>query len=297
MSQPSNWPLPSGSLRLVVPRNISKQLTNNPLTSGLYPKASGFYKQAIKHTMLRRIHDDNLLIYCVHGQGSCQVNNKHYQVNAGDILLLPRGAAHSYQSSDDSPWSVYWCHFSGDKSQQYIEYLNKAQDNAIINVGVNPRLIANFDILLQSLQSSFNLPAFIYGANLLAQILTYIPQLRPIAKAQQMADKFDLEKVHSLMQASLHDQLNLDTLAQAVNLSKFHFIKCYKELTDTTPINYFIHLKIERACHLLDISTKSIKEISYNLGYEDTYYFSRIFKKIMGISPSEYRKMRVSTFE
>ncbi|MCJ8339051.1 MAG: AraC family transcriptional regulator [Pseudomonadales bacterium] len=296
MSQPSNWPLPSGSLRLVVPRTVTNKLAQNPLCGDLYPKASGYYKHAKKHTMLRRVHDDNLLIYCVEGGGNCQLENTSYSINAGDLLLLPRGVAHSYQASDDNPWTVYWIHFGGDKSSDFIEYLNERQDNFIIRVGVNARLIANFEILLESLQSSINFSAFIHASNMLRQILTYIAQLKPLAKAQLVAHQFDLELVHSVMQSSLHQKLDLQTLAQSVNLSKFHFIKKYKELTNSTPINYFIHLKIERACHLLDISTKSIKEISYSLGYEDTYYFSRIFKKVMGISPHQYRQMRDSTF-
>jgi transcriptional regulator GlxA family with amidase domain len=98
------------------------------------------------------------------------------------------------------------------------------------------------------------------------------------------------------MQARVHEQLELEALAETVSLSKFHFIKKYKELTGTTPINHFIHLKVERACHLLDVTTKSINEISFAVGYEDAYYFSRIFKKIMGVSPSQYRRMRMGTF-
>ena len=282
MSQPSNWPLPSGSLRLVVPRTVTVKLTDNALCCDLYPKASGYYKHAKKHTMLRRIHDDNLLIYCVEGAGTCQLENTSYNINAGDLLLLPRGVAHSYQASDDNPWTVYWIHFSGEKCADFIQYLNDGENNFIIPVGVNARLIANFEILLESLQSSINFSAFIHASNMLRQILTYIAQLKPLAKAQLVAHQFDLELVHSLMQSSLHQKLDLQTLAQSVNLSKFHFIKKYKELTNNTPINYFIHLKIERACHLLDISTKSIKEISYSLGYEDTYYFLAYFQESHG---------------
>lgn len=297
MSQPSNWPLPAGSLRLVVPRIVTQKLANNPLSQALYPKASGFYKCAIKHTMLRRVHDDNLLIYCIEGAGEFNVDNNRHQVSAGDLLLLPRGVAHSYRASHAQPWTIYWVHFSGDSSATFIDYLRGHSDKFVIPVGVNSRLISNFEFLLESLGSSINVSAFIHGANMLRQILTSIPQLRPMAKAQLVAHQFDLELVHSLMQSSLHQQLNLQALAESVNLSKFHFIKKYKALTNTTPINYFIHLKIERACHLLDISTKPIKEISYDLGYVDTYYFSRIFKKIMGISPRQYRQMRDSTFQ
>ncbi|MEH6446474.1 MAG: AraC family transcriptional regulator [Oceanospirillaceae bacterium] len=297
MSQLSNWPLPAGSYRHVVPRTITKKLALNVLSTDVYPKASGFYQQANKHTMLRRIHDDNLLIYCVEGSGEFSTDNVKHQVKSGDILILPSGVAHAYSASDETPWSIYWIHFSGDKCSDFIDYIRPQKESLIIPVGVNAALINNFEMLLESIQSSIHLSSFIHASNMLRQILTHIPLLRPVAKAQLVAHQFNLELVHSIMQSNLHGSLNLATLAQSVNLSKFHFIKKYKELTNTTPINYFIHLKIERACHLLDISTKSIKEISFNLGYEDTYYFSRIFKKVMGISPKQYRQMRNSTFQ
>jgi AraC-like DNA-binding protein len=297
MSQTSNWPLPNGSYRLVVPRTVTKKLGKHPLCSDLYPKASGFYKQAKKHTMLRRIHDDNLMIYCTEGAGQFTVGSTTHQINSGDLLLLPSGVAHAYQADANNPWSIYWTHFSGAKSLEFIEYIKTTQQSLTIRVGVNSRLISNFDMLLESLQSSINISSFIHASNMLRQILTHIPLLRPLAKAQQMAHQFDLERVHAMMQSNLHNSLDLDTIAASINLSKFHFIKKYKELTNTTPINYFIHLKIERACHLLDISNKPIKEISFNLGYEDTYYFSRIFKKVMGLSPTQYRQLRNSTFQ
>jgi AraC family transcriptional regulator of arabinose operon len=63
-------------------------------------------------------------------------------------------------------------------------------------------------------------------------------------------------------------------------------------------MDYFIHLKIQEACKLLVLSRLSISEIAYELGYEDPYYFSRIFKKVMGTSPLQYRSHpRIEQFE
>jgi len=116
--------------------------------------------------------------------------------------------------------------------------------------------------------------------------------LRTTESIKGQREAAELERVHSLMRSHLHEKLDLDTLAAAVNLSKFHFVKRYRELSGTTPINRFIQLKIERACHLLDTTDKEIKEVAYAVGYDDAYYFSRIFRKQLGISPSQYRASR-----
>ncbi len=295
MSQPSDWPLPPDSSRFVVPRKMVSLLSQHPLAKDLYPLGLGYYKQALNHTMSRNKHDDYLIIYCLDGEGKLTINNQIHTVKAGDIICLPKGVAHAYKASEATPWTIYWVHFSGDKSEDFIDYLAINSNNYVFPLGIHSRLTSDFESLLECRQYSYNINAFVHTASLLRQILTHIAQLQPLAK-QQAAHNFDLERVHSLMQARVHEQLELEALAETVSLSKFHFIKKYKELTGTTPINHFIHLKVERACHLLDVTTKSINEISFAVGYEDAYYFSRIFKKIMGISPSQYRRMRMGTF-
>jgi AraC-like DNA-binding protein len=51
-------------------------------------------------------------------------------------------------------------------------------------------------------------------------------------------------------------------------------------------------MKMERACYLLDITQQSVQEIAWSLGYEDAYYFSRLFRKVIGVAPTQYRAMR-----
>jgi AraC-like DNA-binding protein len=293
MSKPSQWPLPPESFRFVVPLKQVKKLKTHPLSSGLYATGLGYYKQAKGHEMQRDNHDDHLLMYCLHGEGELRVENTTSKIAAGDIVVLPKGVSHRYKASIDQPWTIYWVHFSGSDCEHFLDYLAIEKHRYIIPLGIHSRLVTSFEHLLECRQTNYDTASFINVANLLRQILSHIALLGPISKRQHAAHQLDLELVHSLMEASVHEKLELDTLAKEVNLSKFHFIKKYRELTGSTPVNHFIHLKIKRACDLLDITNKSINEISYAIGYEDAYYFSRIFKKVMGISPSQYRNTRL----
>ncbi|GGB91677.1 MmsAB operon regulatory protein [Marinobacterium zhoushanense] len=299
MSNPSNWPLPPESIRFVVPRRIVQQLADHPLSRGLYPLGIGYYHQASGHHMERVEHDDYLLIYCLEGAGLLQVEGLKYSVHAGDLVLLPKGVSHSYRALKSRPWTIYWAHFHGDDADAFYAHLSEPRQSAPIlltPLGLQSRLASDFEALLELRESTYNLSAYLCAANQLRQILTHIALLQPLARNRQKGDSLDLERVHSLMQAHVHEHLALDTLADSVNLSKYHFVKRYKELTGTTPINHFIQLKIERACHLLDTTSNSINEIAFAVGYEDAYYFSRIFKKIMGVSPSQYRNLRTGAY-
>ena len=299
MSTPSSWPLPPESIRFVLPQRIIRQLEEHPLSSGLYPLGAGYYKKAADHQMSRTEHDDQLLIYCLEGEGRMSLDKQTIRVKSGDILLLPRGTAHKYQALSKDPWTIYWVHFDGHHADDFMQHLlpgGNSISSFKISLGYHSRLVSDFETLLETRRASYNLNAYLFAANQLRQILSHIAVLGPLARQRAAGESLDLEKIHSLMQSHVHEQLDLETLAEASNLSKYHFVKKYKELTGTTPINHFIHLKIERACHLLDASSQSIGEIAFAVGYEDAYYFSRIFKKMMGVSPSQYRNMRLGTY-
>lgn len=294
MSSPSTWPLPPESIRFVLPRRMVSQLAEHPLSEQLYPLGIGYYQLARGHEMRRERHDDFLLIYCLEGSGRVEFGTQHKRriIRAGDLLVLPRGTPHHYWTDQKDPWSIYWIHFDGSLSQSFVDQLIIDSQSPLLNLGIHSRLVSDFEALLDTRQARHHLASYLHSANQMRQLMTHIALLKPLARLQQ-EETLDLEKIHSLMQARLHEQLDVETLAAAVSLSKYHFIKKYKALTGTTPINHFIQLKIERACYLLDVTNKEIKEIAWAVGYEDAYYFSRIFRKMMGISPSQYRAIRL----
>ncbi|HEV2438254.1 MAG TPA: AraC family transcriptional regulator [Verrucomicrobiae bacterium] len=95
----------------------------------------------------------------------------------------------------------------------------------------------------------------------------------------------------------LNMPLQVATLAARVDLSKSHFTVLFKRYVGGTPIDYFIRLRLRQACHLLEDTRMSVKEIAYTLGYDDPFYFSRIFKSFNHIAPSNYRLRKGKTEE
>lgn len=289
MSQTSDWPLPPGSIRYLVPQFLREKLRQHPLSRGLYPVSFGNYREARGHEMQRQHHDDFLLIYCVKGKSDLWVDGEYRLVQGGDIVLLPPGIGHQYKTRDEDPWTIYWLHFTGEDAALASEHAGFTAGSCVQAFGIHPKLIQDFDRLIECRTGGYQINISIYSAALLRQILGYIALLRPSVSSTR-SSQLNLDTVHAFMQENLHTRLDLETLANEVNLSKFHFVSKYKELTGLSPIQHFLHLKIERACYLLDITQQSVSEISYSLGYEDSYYFSRLFKKVMGISPTRYRR-------
>lgn len=288
MSSPSEWPLPNEGVRLLTPGFMQENLSQHPLTRDCYPTALGFYPSAAGHRMRRSQHDDNLLLYCVEGGGRVRCHGQAHKVSAGDRVLLPRGVAHSYAADKAAPWTIYWVHFLGRSAAAFIDYLGYRQSRPVVHSGVGPGLVAGFNQLVSVRESGYGSAAFINASNQLRQLLTQLA----MESGQQQASEtsaLDLAQVQDYMQENLDRNLELEELAAVAHLSKYHFSSRYKALTGYSPIKHYLHMKMQHACQLLDHTDLSIKAVAAALGYSDPLYFSRLFKKTLGLSPRAYR--------
>ncbi|HAG97003.1 MAG: AraC family transcriptional regulator [Pseudomonadales bacterium] len=286
----SGWPLKPGAIRYFVPHFASAQLARHPLTEELHITGMGFYPRAHNHTMTRLEHEDNLLMYCSEGNGWLTLNEVEYPVHAGDLMVLPKGLPHHYRADLNTPWSLRWVHFAGSRALDYIANLHLPTNCFVIAVGQHPRIISDFDTLFSVRETGYNMKALIHASQALKQMLTYLALLSA-SQSRQARQPIDLENIQALMMANLAGELDLHALAEAAHLSKYHFAKRYKALTGYSPIQHFIHMKMERACYLLDTNNQPVSRVAQALGYDDPQYFSRLFRKVTGLSPRDYRKL------
>ena len=282
----SNWALPNEGIRFLVPQFLQNWLQLSLLTQDLYPIALGYYPVALNHVMNRSNHDNHLVMYCTHGKGWVTAGEQSFQVIAGDVFCLPQGVAHSYGADSSDPWTIYWVHYSGALSSNYNQFF--AADNTVVQVGIQPRLRADFEALFSLRKAGYSSVEFVHGACQLKQMLSYIAVLAKRSLSRQ--GRFNLDDIEELMTMHIESSLDLESLAAQAQLSKYHFSRKFKQLTGHSPIQHFLHLKIQHACLLLDTSENSIKQIADEVGYGDAYYFSRLFKQVMGVSPSGYRR-------
>ncbi|HTN34415.1 MAG TPA: AraC family transcriptional regulator [Marinobacter sp.] len=286
MTQTSQWPVPQDSVRYVVPAPIIRLLETHPLTRDLYPLAFGHYRRAAGHHMHRMHHNDHLLIYCTEGKAFLNIRNEPYTVNAGDLLLLPAGADHRYTADPDDPWTIHWVHYTGPLAGNFGSYMGFSNTTRIRHLGRQPRMLVDFNGLLSVRQTGFRARGLIHAANRLRQLLAAVPLSMNETSLEQ---KSGLDIIHTYMRNHLNERISLEQLAGIAGLSPAHFATRYREQTGTSPIQHFLHLKVEQACQYLDTTHLSFADISRQLGYDDAYYFSRLFKKVMGQSPRDYR--------
>ena len=98
-----------------------------------------------------------------------------------------------------------------------------------------------------------------------------------------------IEESVAYMAQHLNRPLQVATLAAKVSVSPSHFFALFKRRIGVAPMDYFTRLRMERACRLLETTSLSVKEVAAELGYDDPFYFSRVFKSVNQLAPSDYR--------
>jgi len=281
-----------GQKQWVIPRAMLKQWLSHPLLQSLVLTDIGYYPQARHHYRTRKKGaDEHILIFCVDGAGWYQIAGQQYTVNTGDALLIPRGTPHIYGASQTAPWTIHWIHFIGTKSDFFIYHLPENEKNIPVDSQCQTTMIELFTKCYDSFIGGFLLHRLIYCSQIFHHLLGEMFFNNKAFSPHQRTSRFhSLDSTLNFLQQNVKQRLQLEEMASHAGLSISHFSHLFKQQTGHSPIDYFIHLKMQHACSLLALTTKTVREIAYEMGYDDPYYFSRIFKRVMHVSPQQYRQ-------
>ena len=285
----------SGERALVVPQVIVKMMKEDPLVSMLHITDIGYYPKARHHYRERREPiNQYVFIYCTDGAGRYRVGEHTYNVSANQYFILPAGIPHAYAADDTNPWTIYWIHFKGELAFYYAQ-------GALAPLDILPEKhsrisdrIALFEEMFNTLKSGYSNENLRYVSSLFHYYLgslRFLQQFRQ-AKAGATNDTNMVTVAIHYMKENLEKHLSLQDMAKQVEYSPSHFSQLFKKETGHTPLAYFNLLKIHQACYLLDTTDMKANQICYKIGIEDAYYFSRLFSKLMGMSPQKYRQTK-----
>lgn len=210
-------------------------------------------------------------------------NKKVDKVKNRWIILTP-GKNHSY-GCDTSTWNHSWLHFSGSFVKNVLEN-NNIPPNKFVDIG-GPEL---FEELLLNIHNEIY-----YNSNPSMKIISnniencFIKMNRDIQKrsSKHIPEEFTLIK--QKLDLFYSEPISIKMLADSLNLSVPYFCKRFKEFFYESPIDYLINKRIEISKYFLENTDLQISEISLWVGYEDFYYFSKLFKKKVGVSPRKFR--------
>lgn len=283
-----------GERAVILPAFLIEELKQDILGRELYITDIGYYPQASFHYRKRSSEEvgEFVLIYCVEGEGWFELDNCRHTVTANQFFILPEHQAHTYGSNAENPWTIYWMHFNGLKAAFFSSGFDKPcnitpQEHSRIK----ERLVL-FEEIYSSISSGYSKNYMLYATTSLFHFLgsmKFIGEYRDCGSMDRNTNKDVAQLAIHFMKENLNKKISLADIAREVKLSVSYFSNLFEEKTGSSPLRYLIYLRIQEACHYLDFTNLKINQISPLVGYDDSLYFSRLFNKTMGMSPSEYK--------
>jgi AraC-like DNA-binding protein len=228
------------------------------------------------------------IIYITNGTGTLENSSGKYTVKSGSLMIIRKGEWHRYRPTKSIGWEEHYIGFDGQLAKHFLFDNQVLQGQSIIHCGCRENFIDTYYKIFELIKNEDPGNQHIAAGlvmKLLGDIVAWQKQRhfsgKPIEKLIQEA------RFH--MRNNIEKEVDLKQLAEDNSVGYSYFRKMFKKYTGISPHQYHIDLKIMRAKELILTSDKSIKEISYELGFQSIHYFSRLFKKKTGLNPSTLR--------
>jgi AraC-like DNA-binding protein len=196
-----------------------------------------------------------------------------------------------YGADEEHPWTIPWVHAVGANVGLFLNELGVSLERPVIYLGEDPQLLALFEEVLAILEHGYTPARLLYASQALGHLLGVMIWHRQQRWRGEPDPQQKINQCVAYMKQHLEKPLHVSTLAALANLSPSHFTALFKQHTGYAPIDYLIRLRMHWACQLLDTTKLPVKTIAASLGYDDPFYFSRVFKAVNEASPTDYRLM------
>lgn len=233
---------------------------------------------------------DYQILYIASGKAHFYFNGVEEIVPAGNMVLYRPKEEQRYYYYGTDHTEVYWIHFTGSNVKNLLRKYGIPDNAHVLHTGTS---LEYKNLFLQMIQE-LKLCKEDYEellAGYLQHLLIMLHRLnnrKPQGKNRQLMEEMDTAVRY--FHENYNQPISIEEYASLHHMSVSWFIRNFKEYTGTTPVQYLLSLRISNAQTLLETTNYNITEIGEIIGYDNPLYFSRIFKKQSGMSPSEFRK-------
>lgn len=261
-------------------------LNNTPSDVGVSLVSCGFEDCSFGFSVPEH-QREHYLVHCVtKGSGTVVVNGITYFVKKGEIFVIRPHTPVSYASSKEEVWSFAWFGFRGRDCDFYLRESGIGADtvvkkaNATVFFAAARNCVDYFDSRSGSVSQ----------ARLTSFLLEALDSFRPVRAGGRMEVSSQVERALEFIEYNYMRGITASDVALQLSIDRTHFFRIFKARTGISPEQYIMKYRVEKACELLRGDRHTVTEIASLVGVSDVYYFSKLFKKNVGQSPTEYRK-------
>ncbi len=251
---------------------------------------SGHQKCEGSHRWGKGIRQQFILHLIVSGKGTFVTESGTFRLSAGDIFLIRPFSEIEYYADSLEPWEYFWVNFTGTDAASILSLTDFSENSPVIS-GCGNEIINTMKAIAsnegKASSDSIELTGLLY---------ILLSQLVRISSKKSKLSRKELEHLHCIKAAEEYIAANyplpisVEDIAAAAGVSRTTLFRLFRTELNTTPADFLIDFRINQAKKLLSSTDISVTAVARSAGYEDNLYFSRAFRRITGMSPTEFRK-------
>lgn len=267
-------------------------------TPSIFAKTNLIHLQEIGDLQAKSPHTcrrDNLSSYLfflvLDGSGLLEYDGATYSLAKGDCIFLDCHKSYAHCTSDHL-WELKWVHFYGpNMCSIYEKYVERGGRPYF-----HPNNLSEYEFILNQLYDIASSTDYIRDMRIFEKLTNLLTKLmeeswQPGSSCYNVSNKRNLQAVKDYLDQNYQDKIILDKLSEKFFINKFYLTRIFKEQFGTSINNYLTQIRITHAKQLLRFTELTIKEIGVKCGLSDENYLTRVFKKMEGLTPGEFRRM------
>ncbi len=283
--------------KATIPQMAIEVFIADTFTSRLYITSIGKARISKPETVVSHdSRDDYVSCFCRAGSGWYMQDGKKYRLKAGDFIMVLPGTCGQLVSDSPDKWELDWIRFNGTDAEFIAKPWGELEGRClhIPLKGEDSRFeyrTAMFNDILKSMENGYGMDKMHYVTSILYHYFEGLVYREAVLYTLD-TNSFQglIEKARLYMSSRLAEKITLDDICEHLAISTSYCTAIFNKCTGNTPINYLQNMRIQKAISLMDNTDMKINEICADVGINDPYYFSRLFTKMMGLSPTEYKK-------
>lgn len=235
-----------------------------------------------------RILDEYQLLYITKGQGVFRSASLPHPVpvRSGSMFLLFPGEWHSYRPNKETGWKEYWIGFKGAQMDDWVRDGFFQKEEPVWNVGLRSEIVSLYQDAIDTARDQESLFQQRLGG-IVGHLVSLARFYRRNEAFSEVASQMNRAKI---LIADQFRTITPESLAVQLNMGYSNFRRIFREYTGFAPAKYIQEVRLSKVKEAITNTKKPIKQIAYEMGFENEDYFFTAFRRLTGMTPVEYRE-------
>jgi AraC-like DNA-binding protein len=253
-----------------------------------YPPRKDDHPAMFRPVAEGRILPEFQIIYITEGRGIFKSEDKTWTVKPGSIMLVLPEIKHLYKPDFETGWHEYWVGFNGGYFRRLLEQGILSREKIFFDTGIHDDILVIFNRIFDEIRAQrplYQFKACTGILSIISEVLAHDRRRDQPGYYQKITDK-----AKYIMEKNIFGAINITAISDQIGVSASRLNEIFKTHTGMTPYQYYIHIKINKASIILEEEDLPVQDVALRLGFDDPYYFSRLFRNKTGVVPSKWRK-------